>query len=169
MTDPLAALSAVDPQIAGASARWIGLLRQQLGFRGAIVSDDLAMLGAAAVGELPERLQAHAQAGCDLLLACDPQAAIVLLGDLNDVPGSRTLKLLKGQLFHNLLDDLPHGQCYTHRHGGKPQALDHILISPALRRGAIAHIPHHYSDAAPSQEPASDHDPVVAELPVLDI
>ncbi|MCB1635338.1 MAG: beta-N-acetylhexosaminidase [Xanthomonadales bacterium] len=67
------AVPAVDPQIAGASARWIGLLRQQLGFRGAIVSDDLAMLGAAAVGELPERLQAHAQAGCDLLLACDPQ------------------------------------------------------------------------------------------------
>jgi len=118
--------------------------------------------------------QRHAQAeiihsfAADLLV-CDPQAAIVLLGDLNDVPGSRTLKLLKGQLFHNLLDDLPRGQCYTRRHGGKPQALDHILISPALRRGAIARIPHHYSDAAPGQEPASDHDPVVAELPALDI
>jgi predicted extracellular nuclease len=102
------------------------------------------------------------------LLACDPQAAIVLLGDLNDLPGSKTLKLLKGEQFHNLLDDLPRGQCYTRRHGSEPQALDHILISPALRRGAIVRIPHNRSDAAPGREPASDHDPVVAELPALE-
>jgi hypothetical protein len=114
--------------------------------------------------------QRHAQAeivygfAADLL-ACDPQAAIVLLGDLNDVPGSKTLKLLKGGLFHNLLDDLPHQHCYTRRHGHEPQALDHILVSPALRRGATLHIPHPHSDAAPGgPEPASDHDPVVAIL-----
>lgn len=102
------------------------------------------------------------------LLAIDPQAAIVLLGDLNDVPGSKTLKLLKGDLFHNLLDDLPRGDCYTRRHGGEPQALDHILVSPALRRRATARIPHLNSDAAPGQpDPASDHDPVVATLPAL--
>jgi predicted extracellular nuclease len=102
------------------------------------------------------------------LLAIDPQAAIVLLGDLNDVPGSKTLKLLKGDLFHNLLDDLPREDCYTRRHGGQPQALDHILVSPALRRRATARIPHLNSDAAPGQpDPASDHDPVVATLPAL--
>ncbi len=117
--------------------------------------------------------QRHAQAeiihqfAADLL-ACDPQAAIVLLGDLNDVPGSKTLKLLKGDSFHNLLEDLPRGQAYTRRHGGQPQALDHILVSPALRHGAVARIPHLNSDAAPGEpEPASDHDPVVATLPAL--
>ena len=61
------------------------------------------------------------------LLACDPGAAIALLGDFNDVPGSKTLKLLKGERLHNLLDDQPRGQCYTRRHGNQPQALDHIL------------------------------------------
>ncbi|MDG4550405.1 MAG: endonuclease/exonuclease/phosphatase family protein [Candidatus Contendobacter sp.] len=117
--------------------------------------------------------QRHAQAeivhqfAADLL-ACDPQAAIVLLGDLNDVPGSKTLKLLKGESFHNLLEDLPRGEVYTRRHGGQPQALDHILVSPALRRGATIRIPHLNSDTAPGQpEPASDHDPVVAILPGL--
>ncbi|HOW62104.1 MAG TPA: endonuclease/exonuclease/phosphatase family protein [Candidatus Contendobacter sp.] len=117
--------------------------------------------------------QRHAQAeivhyfAADLL-ACDPQAAIVLLGDLNDVPGSKTLKLLRGESFHNLLEDLPRGQAYTRRHGGQPQALDHLLVSPALRRGAAARIPHLNSDAAPgAPEPASDHDPVVATLPAL--
>jgi predicted extracellular nuclease len=118
--------------------------------------------------------QRHAQAeivqhfAADLL-ACDPKAAIVLLGDLNDVPGSKTLKALKGESFHNLLEDLPRGQCYTRRHGHQPQALDHILISPALRRGAIARIHHPNSDfnnpGAP--EPASDHDPVLALLPAF--
>jgi predicted extracellular nuclease len=117
--------------------------------------------------------QRHAQAeivhdfAADLL-ACDPQAAIVVLGDLNDVPGSKTLKLLKGERLHNLLEDQPRGQGYTRRHGGQPQALDHILISPALRPGATARIPHVNSDATPGKpEPASDHDPVLALLPAI--
>lgn len=100
------------------------------------------------------------------LLACDPQAAIVLLGDLNDVLGSKTLKLLKGERFHNLLEDFPQGRVYTHRHGGRPQTLDHILVSPVLRREAMIYIPHVNSDSAPGDpEPASDHDPVLAKLP----
>jgi len=117
--------------------------------------------------------QRHAQAeivrcfAADLL-ACDPQAAIVILGDLNDVPGSKTLKLLKGDFFHNLLEDLPRGQCYTRRHGRQPQALDHILVSPVLRRGASARIHHLNSDAKPgAPEPVSDHDPVLALLPAF--
>jgi predicted extracellular nuclease len=102
------------------------------------------------------------------LLACDPRAAIVILGDLNDVPGSKTLKLLKGERFCNLLDDLPHRQCYTRRHGDDPQALDHILVSPALRRGATVQIAHLHSDPLPGHpEPASDHDPVLAALPAI--
>lgn len=100
------------------------------------------------------------------LLACDPSAALVILGDLNDLPGSKTLKLLKGGLFHNVLDDLPRAQAYTRRHGGRPQALDHILLSPTLRYGAAVHIPHHNSDAVPgSGDLASDHDPVLVVLP----
>jgi len=118
--------------------------------------------------------QRHAQAqivhdfAADLL-ACDPRAAIVLLGDLNDVLDSKTLRLLKGEQFYNLLDNLPRGQCYTRRHGGQPQALDHILVSSALQRGATVRIFHGNSDAAFNEpQPASDHDPVVAKLPVLE-
>ena len=117
--------------------------------------------------------QRHAQAeivhgfAADLL-ACDPQAAIVVLGDLNDGLGSKTLKLLKGDSFHNLLEEMPRGQGYTRRHGGQPQTLDHILVSPALRRGAVVRVPHVNSNAAHGEpDPASDHDPVVAMLPTL--
>lgn len=118
--------------------------------------------------------QRHAQAqvvhdfAADLL-ACDPQAAIVVLGDLNDAPGSKTLKGLKGERFHNLLEDLPHGECHTRWHGDQPQALDHILVSPALRRGATARIVHlrHRNPVSAGPELVSDHDPVVATLPAL--
>lgn len=114
--------------------------------------------------------QRHAQAeivhhfAADLL-ACDPQAAIIVLGDFNDVPGSKTLKLLKGESFHNLIEDMPRGQGYTRRHSGQPQALDHILVSPALRHGSAVHIPHVNSNAAYGEpDLASDHDPVVVTL-----
>jgi len=97
------------------------------------------------------------------LLACDAQAQVVVLGDMNDVRGSKTLKILKGDLLSNLLEELPKAQCYTRRHGYQPQALDHILVSPALRRNAKVYIPHVNSDNSEGER-ASDHDPVVAIL-----
>lgn len=117
--------------------------------------------------------QRHAQAeviqqfAADLL-DCNPQAAIVILGDFNDIPGSKTLKLLKGSQFHNLLEDHPHRYCYTRRHSGRPQALDHILISPVLRDGATVCIPHiNTNSLLPDFQLASDHDPVLATIPAL--
>ncbi len=62
----------VDDQPAGASTRWVRLLRNQLGFRGAVMCDDLAMVGSHSLGDLPQRMHAHRQAGCDLLLVCMP-------------------------------------------------------------------------------------------------
>ena len=97
------------------------------------------------------------------LLACHPQARLVVLGDMNDVCGSKTLKLLKGELLSNLLEAVPKGQCYTRYHGNQPQLLDHILVSQALRSGASVHIPHiNSSNSEPDR--ASDHDPVLAVL-----
>ena len=102
------------------------------------------------------------------LLACDAQARVVVLGDMNDVRGSRTLKILKGDLLSNLLEALPTAQCYTRRHGYRPQALDHILVSAALRRNARVHIPHVNSDNGEGER-ASDHDPVLAVLDFQEI
>jgi hypothetical protein len=97
------------------------------------------------------------------LLACDPQARLVVLGDMNDVRGSKTLKLLKGDSLSNLLEAVPKDQCYTRYHGNRPQSLDHILVSQALRRGASVYIPHVNTDSAEPDQ-ASDHDPVLAVL-----
>lgn len=47
-----------------------GLLREEVGFRGAALSDDLEMGALARFGGLPERSAAAANAGCDLVFVC---------------------------------------------------------------------------------------------------
>jgi beta-N-acetylhexosaminidase len=78
----------VDAQPAGFSRRWIeSILRHELGFAGAVLSDDLGMAGAGCVGPLEARAEAAFGAGCDLVLACTPQDADVLLSRLRyDMP-----------------------------------------------------------------------------------
>jgi beta-N-acetylhexosaminidase len=64
----------VDSHPAGYSERWIKqILRGELGFAGAVISDDISMAAAGAAGSVGERVQAHLEAGCDLVLACFPE------------------------------------------------------------------------------------------------
>lgn len=64
---------AVDPLPAGYSRRWIGtILRKDLGFGGIVMGDDISMAAAAPAGAIAARVDAHVDAGCDLVLACQP-------------------------------------------------------------------------------------------------
>ena len=73
---------AVDADPAGYSRRWImDILREQMGFTGVAISDDIGMAAAESAGGVAARLEAHHLAGCDLVLVCSPELVPLALDD----------------------------------------------------------------------------------------
>lgn len=63
----------IDEQPAGYSRTWIqDVLRRDLGFKGAVFSDDIGMAAAESAGGVGARIAAHLDAGCDFVLVCAP-------------------------------------------------------------------------------------------------
>lgn len=109
--------------------------------------------------------QRHAQAKlvrdfADELLAVDPDANLVVMGDLNDFQFSRTLDVLTGDgaLANPMVDLLEPNEGYNYVFDGNSQALDHILVNGALAGRVdydVARINSEFYDQV------SDHDPQV--------
>ncbi len=58
----------VAPEPAGYSRRWIEeILRAEMGFRGVVFSDDIGMAAAYSAGGVKARIDAHLDAGCDVV------------------------------------------------------------------------------------------------------
>lgn len=64
----------IAPEPAGYSRYWIqDMLRTEMGFRGVVFSDDIGMAAAFSAGGVKERIDAHLDAGCDVVLVCHPE------------------------------------------------------------------------------------------------
>lgn len=91
--------SACDDKPAGFSSYWMhDVLRTELNFNGAILSDDLCMKGAEVIGDITARAEAALSAGCDMALVCNDRPATILVLDelkarINPVSNSRLLRL----------------------------------------------------------------------------
>jgi predicted extracellular nuclease len=99
------------------------------------------------------------------LLAADPSAKLLVLGDLNDVPGSPSLEALKGGLLTNLVETLPEAEQYTYVFNGQSEAIDHILVSPGLL--AVASEPDIVHGHAELIGAPSDHDPILVHFSLM--
>jgi hypothetical protein len=96
------------------------------------------------------------------LLAVNPQANVVVLGDLNDFQFSDALATLDATPLHDLITTLPIDEQYTYDYEGNSEALDHILVSDRLFAEPfdydVVHVNSEFADQA------SDHDPQVVRL-----
>ncbi len=91
---------AVAPEPAGYSPRWInGILREEMGFRGVVFSDDIGMAAAHAVGGVGARIDAHLDAVCDAVLVCAPELVPDSLAamDKREAPRADALAALFGR------------------------------------------------------------------------
>lgn len=87
----------IDSQAAGFSPFWLQkVLKQQLGFSGAIFSDDLSMKGASVAGGYLARAEKAIFAGCDFLLACNDRKGVEALLDGIDT----NLRTAQQHLYH---------------------------------------------------------------------
>jgi predicted extracellular nuclease len=112
---------------------------------------------------------AQAQALADFVssvLAINPNANIVLTGDLNDFQFADTLAPLSAAGLTNLMNLLPAGERYTYSFDGNAQALDHMFVSANLLANAawafdVVHANSEFIDQV------SDHDPLLLRLDLV--
>ncbi len=96
------------------------------------------------------------------MLAVDPDANIVVMGDLNDFQFSAPVLLLQGDLLTNLVNTLPVEERYSYIYDGNCQILDQMLVSSNMLEKLVEYDILHINSEFDYQNRFSDHDPALA-------
>lgn len=99
------------------------------------------------------------------ILALDPNANVIVMGDLNDFQFSAPINTLEGNELNNLIETLPATEQYTYQFEGNLQVLDHILVSDNLYNNFLSGVDVVHGNAERDTDLRfTDHDPVVAQF-----
>jgi predicted extracellular nuclease len=124
-------------------------------------------------GEKPTEPRRKAQAAWNVtlverILADDPKAYVVVLGDLNSFYDSPPLDVLREAGLQHVYELVEPERPYTYIYLGESETLDHILVTPSLYQKLVQvtalHINADYPPPIPddpSAQRTSDHDPLV--------
>ena len=109
----------------------------------------------------------HTRKIADDLLAKQADAAILVLGDFNDTPGSPPYKAVAGaapQLFVDSADSVPMAAHYSYNFSGTLELIDHQMANPALHSmlDPTSVVLAHGKNVDDSSKYASDHSPIKA-------
>ncbi|MEH2439326.1 CARDB domain-containing protein [Nostoc sp.] len=96
------------------------------------------------------------------ILAIDPNANIVVAGDLNDFEFSNPVSTVESAGLTSLIETLPQNERYTYNFEGNAQTLDHILVSNSLLNKLDGYDVVHINSEFADQD--SDHDPSLARF-----
>ncbi|MFN8371334.1 MAG: lamin tail domain-containing protein [Anaerolineae bacterium] len=95
----------------------------------------------------------------DGLLACQADANIIVLGDVNDFDFSTVASTLSGGVLNGLMSTLPANERYSYVFEGNSQVLDQILVSNHVLDNLLGYDVVHVN--AEFTDQVSDHDPSV--------
>ena len=97
-------------------------------------------------------------------MGIEPEANVIVLGDLNDFEFSDTVTILEGGALTSLMHTLPQEERYSYVFDGNSQVLDQILVSDDLATPRPEYDSVHVN--AEFADQASDHDPQIARVVV---
>ncbi|WP_392477995.1 SdiA-regulated domain-containing protein [Nostoc sp. C110] len=100
------------------------------------------------------------------ILTINPNANVVVAGDLNDFEFSNPVTTLESAGLTSLIETLPANERYTYNFEGNAQTLDHLLVSSNLLGKLDAYDVVHVNSEFADQD--SDHDPSVARFNLND-
>ncbi|MEK3952567.1 endonuclease [Psychrobacillus sp. FSL K6-1464] len=98
----------------------------------------------------------------------NPAANVVSLGDFNDYQFADALLIHEGEQMTNMINKVETSDRYTYLYQGNSQVLDHILVTKNLEYKTKIDILHINADFTDMAGRASDHDPVMVQIDLLE-
>lgn len=96
------------------------------------------------------------------ILELDPNAKVIVAGDMNDFPWTESIKTLEGQQLHNLFATIDRNRWVTYLHEGNGQVLDQMVVTDGFLERLVEFQVLNVNSALPAREQTSDHDPIIA-------